>query len=567
VSLALKQIGKSKKPKMQTSVKFPHQLFRQPGNIKRDNRLKSYAPKTSFSLETVAIQSKPKISGHEEKDKLDTERITEQALSAVPVIEEPQRDEVTNHELNCASQDRLSFFSATDERAYWMINDHTKRIGNTRPELKVSEPSESHEREAHDIAKQVLQITDSYDDHFNINYEENKIRQESLAHKLTAGKFARQPANSTSNLEVSEEIVHQINNKSGGKPLDNSIRSFMESRFNFNFSDVRIHDDVRSHQLAKAINARAFTRGNDIFLGNNEFSSDKHLIAHELTHIIQEKNGNHNVIYRDILTYQLPRTKEEMGHWYHFYSPDSVIIKLALYSLTTNGKVAYSDRGTETKFFNITASKAEISSALKTSGIVNSNELADAIMDNHKEYIYASQVSTLSTGRILYFIKIEDWTTRKNVIEEQHERHLTNYEKSEAKIVFGNNLNYDKIIIDDTALVMTIGSYARTTPWTINFPYGSYGKSGFMPWLIHELTHSWQYEHGYAMAKLAFHGTFSTYDYGGYAGLVNANKNGKKLRDFNTEQQGEIAQDYYIRLKAGSDVSPWVPYIKEFQTK
>ena len=69
----------------------------------------------------------------------------------------------------------------------------------------------------------------------------------------------------------------------------------MEPRFNHDFSDVKVHNDANANRLSNSVNARAFTVGNDIFLGKNESSSDNGLMAHELTHVIQQNNS---VIHR-----------------------------------------------------------------------------------------------------------------------------------------------------------------------------------------------------------------------------------------------------------------------------
>jgi hypothetical protein len=114
---------------------------------------------------------------------------------------------------------------------------------------------------------------------------------------------------------------------------------------------------------------------------------------------------------------------------------------------------------------------------------------------------------------------------------------------------------------------MAIGENARTPFDTIYFPPGTakLGFSDFMPWLIHELTHAWQYQHGVGvMTKLfwALHGA-KAYVYGGEEALVEATRQGKHFKDFNTEQQGDILRDYYNKLKAGQDTSAYEPFVAE----
>jgi hypothetical protein len=80
--------------------------------------------------------------------------------------------------------------------------------------------------------------------------------------------------------------------RTGGRNLSPSTRAFMESRFDRDFSDVRIHVDSQAAETAKSLNARAFTMGRDIVFGDGQFTpaskSGMQLLAHELTHVIQQ---------------------------------------------------------------------------------------------------------------------------------------------------------------------------------------------------------------------------------------------------------------------------------------
>jgi hypothetical protein len=83
--------------------------------------------------------------------------------------------------------------------------------------------------------------------------------------------------------------------RGGGESLPSPTRSFMESRFGWNFSSVRVHNDARANTLAREVNARAFTLENDIFFASAQYQPNsregQHLLAHELTHVIQQSEG------------------------------------------------------------------------------------------------------------------------------------------------------------------------------------------------------------------------------------------------------------------------------------
>ena len=82
------------------------------------------------------------------------------------------------------------------------------------------------------------------------------------------------------------------NKMTGGQPLSNDVRSFMEPRFGADFSAVRVHTDTESAGLSNRLSARAFTHRNHVFFSNNQYqpgtSEGKQLLAHELTHTIQQ---------------------------------------------------------------------------------------------------------------------------------------------------------------------------------------------------------------------------------------------------------------------------------------
>jgi hypothetical protein len=68
----------------------------------------------------------------------------------------------------------------------------------------------------------------------------------------------------------------------------------MESSFGTRFDDVRIHHDSESDTLNRSISAKAFTTGSDIFFSQNASPSDSQLLAHELTHVVQQRGMSHS---------------------------------------------------------------------------------------------------------------------------------------------------------------------------------------------------------------------------------------------------------------------------------
>ena len=96
--------------------------------------------------------------------------------------------------------------------------------------------------------------------------------------------------------EAAPEVEQSIQQaRGGGHGIDSRVRGQMESAFGADFGNVRLHTDTRADTLNRELNARAFTTGQDIFFRQDAYnpgnSSGRELIAHELTHVVQQ-NGD-----------------------------------------------------------------------------------------------------------------------------------------------------------------------------------------------------------------------------------------------------------------------------------
>ncbi len=85
------------------------------------------------------------------------------------------------------------------------------------------------------------------------------------------------------------DVSRLVANPGQGRALPSSVRAFMEPRFGTDFSDVRIHDGAVDRRAARRIGARGFTHGRHIWLGDGESVENRCLIAHELTHVVQQQ--------------------------------------------------------------------------------------------------------------------------------------------------------------------------------------------------------------------------------------------------------------------------------------
>jgi len=129
--------------------------------------------------------------------------------------------------------------------------------------------------------------------------EQNFI-QRKCAHCEEEEKMQRKPLGAfiqkksvTNNTVASDTISNQIQwTKNSGNTMSGTTKSFMESRFRTSFSNVNIHTGSHAAQMSNELNAKAFTVDNNIYFNEGEYAPEtfagKHLLAHELTHIIQQ---------------------------------------------------------------------------------------------------------------------------------------------------------------------------------------------------------------------------------------------------------------------------------------
>jgi outer membrane protein OmpA-like peptidoglycan-associated protein len=179
----------------------------------------------------------------------------------------------------------------------------TKKL-NVQTKLRLGEPGDIYEQEADRVAEQVMRIF--------VNSEVNTTNQEKINRKCSSCKeeekedqekmkISRKEAttttiNSSNKFDTSDSASIEINNTltQSGSPIDSSTKEFMESRFGYDFSNVRIHADERAARSAQSINALAYTIGSDVVFDNGKYNPStaegRYLLAHELTHTVQQSN-------------------------------------------------------------------------------------------------------------------------------------------------------------------------------------------------------------------------------------------------------------------------------------
>ena len=212
--------------------------------------------------------------------------------------------------------DRILFLQRT------IGNQAVQRLiksGALQLKLRIGQPGDVYEQEADRVADEVMRMPEpGVQRQVGPEEEEEEILQtKPLVDQITPlvqrqveeeeeEEMLQAKSREDATSEVPNDLESQINTiRGGGRPLSRSERGFFESRFETDFSNVRLHDDTNAASVAQSINSRAFTLGCDVVFGPREYSpssaSGRRLLAHELTHVAQQ-NGEDNVGLKRALT-------------------------------------------------------------------------------------------------------------------------------------------------------------------------------------------------------------------------------------------------------------------------
>jgi uncharacterized protein DUF4157 len=188
---------------------------------------------------------------------------------------------------------------------HWIGNRAVaSRLGGlvVQRKLKVSSPGDTYEQEAERVSERVMRIVEPERDLSRLRADPGVQRKrgccgdgatggcaecqvERLAWRREAG-----PGSTETASRVVEDVLHEP-----GQPLDAATRDFVEPRFGRRFGDVRVHTGAKAAESAAALKAFAYTVGANVVFGSGAYApraeAGRQLLAHELTHVIQQGGG------------------------------------------------------------------------------------------------------------------------------------------------------------------------------------------------------------------------------------------------------------------------------------
>ena len=175
-----------------------------------------------------------------------------------------------------------------------------------QPKLKIGQPGDKYEQEADAVADRVMrtgqteslqmQPEEEEEEPIQMKCAECEKEEEMLQRKSDEKGFAP---------SFVEQQIHSSIGK--GNKLPDPVNQFMSRAIGTDFSQVQIHTDTNAVQMNRQLGARAFTYGSDVYFNRGEYEPDsltgKNLLAHELTHVVQQKGQRGNRISKAVSTH------------------------------------------------------------------------------------------------------------------------------------------------------------------------------------------------------------------------------------------------------------------------
>ncbi len=178
-----------------------------------------------------------------------------------------------------------------------------------QPKLTIGEANDPFEREADAVADQVVGRagnTPAVQAKCEAcEQEEAGLQKAPSIQKMSTPKASQEEeavqakaegASNTASPAMSQQLQQM---KGQGAPLPEKTNQSMSQAFGQNFSQVRIHTNDNAVQMNRDLNAKAFTHGSDIYFNQGQYAPEsnqgKHLLAHELTHVVQQGSQSSSI--------------------------------------------------------------------------------------------------------------------------------------------------------------------------------------------------------------------------------------------------------------------------------
>ncbi len=268
-------------------------LLKQRGNSSaiRSSRVASAQPGRAPAAATVQlsrligqakVQPKLKVGPANDRYEQEAERMAEQVTSVVPPAPVPIPYPASGTSgAGKSTAARVKFSKKLSFSTPLSVSETDLSVGKEAGVQNYLQPSEEEEVAQPKVQRQVEE-------------EEEELVQPSLQRQVEEEEETLQTkAEYASSGSVPAAVESALrSSKSGGVPLSSAVQRRMGGRFGADFSSVRVHNDGTSAQMNRSIGAKAFTHGNHIYFNSGSYNpesvSGRRLLAHELTHVLQQ---------------------------------------------------------------------------------------------------------------------------------------------------------------------------------------------------------------------------------------------------------------------------------------
>lgn len=170
--------------------------------------------------------------------------------------------------------------------------EETMQMQQDEEEVQMQEGKDDEEVQMQEEEEEVQMMEGEEEEDVQMQEEEEEPVQMAESEE----EEAVQTQNEGMGLTPSPTLSNRIREKAGrGRSLPGKTRSEMESAFGVDFNEVNIHTDTEAVRMNKELGAQAFTHGKDVYFNSGKYrpesSAGKRLLAHELTHVVQQGGG------------------------------------------------------------------------------------------------------------------------------------------------------------------------------------------------------------------------------------------------------------------------------------
>jgi hypothetical protein len=257
--------------------------------------------------------------------------------------------------------------------------------------LETSQPGDAYEREADQVAKQVMRMPD---------------RPVPQPYASEAGAKVQRKADAQVNTAPTSDSANVHVQSGAGQALDHRTRDFFEPRFGQDFSEVRVHAGADAETSARDVNSRAYTVGQDVVFGAGEFApatqEGRQLLAHELAHVVQQSKSVRTLLQRQEDRQETRSNAQSIPYFVEFtikgeWNADEILSNLQLLT-TVPGDLAAAIRAGPRKTASYCAQLLGIvkaQAASNVSGYANLEKVSTTLFSRWNELYHATRNSPL----------------------------------------------------------------------------------------------------------------------------------------------------------------------------